>query len=398
MHLQKHIHLALAFIGCGALPVSVACAADELVYFGTHTPAQCYAASQPAADPAAPGMERGLFAARFDARSGHLTARGFTAPINCASWAVAEPRGSRLYAVSEIGNDGSRNAEVFSLTVDRRTGRLSILNHVDSGGSGATHLALDARSNTLFVADYVSGRVAALPVLTDGSLGPAVSVLQDEGTGPTARQREPHAHSVVLDPSGHFVLTADLGADRIFIRRLDAQTHQLTPSTPPFEPVAPGTGPRHLAFHPNGRFLYLDTELSAQVRVYRWDARAGRLELVQTISADAPDHQGAHSVAEIAVARDGRRLYVSNRSENAIVVYDVNPATGRLAFAQRIDCGGKTPWSFGLDPSGRWLLVANEASNAVSVLRVDAKSGQLSATGETLAVPAPSSVTFLSAR
>jgi 6-phosphogluconolactonase len=398
---RDHFQATLAaIIGCAALPLSAAQPGNgELVYFGTHTPAACYDAKTPAADPVVPGMQRGLFAARFDATSGHLTAVGFTAPINCASWAVADPRRSRIYAVSEIGNDGSRNAEVFSLAVDRATGALKILNRVDSEGSGATHLALDPKSNTLLVADYISGRVASIPVLTDGSLGKAATVLQDEGTGPNPnRQEAPHAHAVAVDPSGRFVLTADLGADKIFVRRLDAGTHQLTPSTPPFETVTAGAGPRHLVFHPNGKFLFLDTELTAEVRSYRWDSRRGRLTLLQTISADAPNHDGSHSVAEIAVGRDGRHLYVSNRRENTLVVYDINPATGMLAFAQRIDCGGKIPWSFGLDPSGRWLLVANEVSNTVNVFRIDAKSGQLAATSDTLAVPAPSDVLFLPAR
>jgi 6-phosphogluconolactonase len=393
-----HLHAMLAAIGCAAL-APAAQAAEELVYFGTHTPAACYDAKTPAADPALPGMQRGLFAARLDTRSGHLTPVGFTAPINCASWAVADPHRNRIYAVSEIGNDGSRSAEVFSLAVDRATGRLDILNHVDSGGSGATHLALDPDSSTLFVADYVSGRVASLPVLADGTLGAAASVLQDEGTGPNrGRQSEPHAHSVAVDPTHHFVLAADLGADKVYIFRLDAHGHRLTPSTPPFVTVTAGSGPRHMVFHPSGKFVFLDTELTAEVRAFRWDARTGGLESLQTISADSPDHQGPHSVAEIAVARDGRHLYVSNRRENTIVVYDVNPATGLLAFAQRIDCGGKTPWSFELDPSGHWLLVANEASSAASVFRVDPRSGQLSATDESLAVPGPSDVVFLPAR
>jgi 6-phosphogluconolactonase len=391
---RGHFHAMLAVAGYFAASLSAARAADELVYFGTQTPAQSNAAQ---AMPSATS-ERGPFAARLDVRTGHLTAIGFSAAVDRATWVVADPRRPLLYAVSEIGNDGRTEAQVFSLAVERATGRLSILNHSGSGGGGATHLALDPGSNTLFVANYGTGHVASLPVLPDGSLGPAASVLHDEGTGPSPRQAGPHAHSVVVDPTHQFVLTADLGADKVFINRLDARTHQLNPSTPAFESVTPGAGPRHLVFHPNGKFVFLDTELSSEVRSYRWDAHAGQLTLLQTISADAPDHQGTRSAAEIAVARDGRHLYVSNRGENALVVYNVDPATGMLTFAQRIDCGGRTPWSFGLDPTGRWLLVTNQGSSEVAVFRVDASNGQLSAIDETLPVPAPVSVAFLPAR
>jgi 6-phosphogluconolactonase len=364
--------------------------ASELVYFGTHTQNLPNATMQEEA------TGHGIFAARLDARTGHLRSLGPVAEVDRPTWIVADPTRPILYSVSEMGNDGRTEDSVFAFAVDPASGTLRPLSKTSSGGSGATHLAVDPASHTLFVAHFGSGQVSALPILADGSLAAVASVRRDYGFGPNPRQKSPHAHAVAVDPSNHFVLVADLGADRIFVYRFDVGTRQLSQADPAFAAVTRGAGPRHLVFHPNGRFLFLDTELSAQLLSFRWDAHRGRLHLLQTLATMPPDYQGPKSAAEIRVSHDGRFVYVSNRGDDTIVGYSVNPRTGMLSEIQRIPSGGKTPWSFELDATGRWLLAANEASSTVTVLGIDPQTGQLRATSETLPVPKPVSVTFLS--
>lgn len=380
---MRRLHRALAVlsVALAAMPAQAAdtpacraAACGRLVYFGTHGSA--------------------IYAARLDPRTGHLSALGPVAAIERPTWLVASPHREVLYSVSETGNDGKTQASVSSFAVDPATGQLRLLNKVDSGGGGATHLALDPRSATVFVAHYGTGQVSALPVRADGSLGPVASVEADQGTGPKPRQAGPHAHSVAVDPSGRFVLAADLGADRLFVYRFDPASRTLSPGDPAFVAAAPGSGPRHLAFLPNGRFVYLDSELSGELTGYAWDARRGVLRALATISTSPPDYTGNRSAAELVASSDGRFLYVSNRGDDTLVAYAVDAASGALREIQRIAAQGKSPWSFSLDPSGRWLLVANEASNAIAEFAVDSRSGRLSATGETLAVPNPVAVAF----
>lgn len=350
----------------------------RIVYFGTH----------------GSGAGQGIWAARFDPATGRLQPLGLAAEIDRPTWQVADPDKSVLYSVSETGNDGKTEAGVYSLAMDRATGKLTILSRVGSGGGGATHLALDPLSHTLFVANYGTGTVASVSVKPDGTLAPATSRQQDIGTGPKPRQSAPHAHAVAVAPGGGFVLAADLGADRIFVYRLDAATHALTPAATPFMAAAPGSGPRHIAISPSGRVVYVDSELSGEVTAYGWDAAAGRLQVLQTVSAFSADYVGERSAAEIAVSADGRFVYVSTRSNDSIVAYAVDPATGRLTMIQTLAAGAKVPWSFALSPDGDWMLVANEASSLITVFRVDRGSGKLGPTDQTLAIPKPVSVVF----
>jgi 6-phosphogluconolactonase len=350
----------------------------ELVYFGTR----------------GSGPGQGIFAARLDARTGRLTPLGLVAEVDRPTWLAASPQTSFLYSVSEVANDGRSEPSVISFAVDRATGKLHPVNKVGSGGSEPTHLALDRQSQTLFVANYGDGRVSAIPIRPGGDLAPASSVQADIGSGPSPRQAGPHAHGVFLDPGRRYLLVSDLGADKIFLYRFDAAERKLTPADPPFEAAPAGSGPRHLAFHPNGSFVYLVTELTGQLLGYRWDQHRGRLQLLQTLSIVSPKFSGVSNPAEIVAAPDGRHLYVTNRGEDAIIVYSVDAKTGAVKETQRLASQGRTPWSLSIDPSGHWMLVANTTSNAVAEFRIDARTGRLSATPETLQVPAPDNVVF----
>jgi len=384
-HSWAKVALALS-LGFGADPGSMATAAPsapstcgsavcgaELVYVGTH---------QKAGDPS-------LFAARFDPRTGRFTALGAVSRIEQPTWLATDPHRAVLYAVSELGGDAGSEAKASSLAVDRKTGQVQLTSTVGSKGAGAAYLALDQASRTAFVANYRTGQVAALPIHSDGALGEAASVRADYGSGPTPRQSGPHAHGIAVAPDGRYVLVADLGADRVFIYRFDAVTRNLTPGEPAYEPVAPGSGPRHLVFSRNGRFVFLVSELSAEVRSYSFDPLRGRLHLLQTVSTVASGYSGETRAAEIRLSVDGRYIYTSNRGEDSIVVYAVDPTTGRLSEVQRIGANGRTPWSLAFDLTGKWLLAANEGSDGVAVFQVDRRTGKLTAGGDLFAVPKP---------
>ncbi|MFC4309274.1 lactonase family protein [Steroidobacter flavus] len=354
-------------------------AAEQWVYFGNRS--------------TEPGQ--GIVAARFDTQSGRLTPVGVVADVSRPTWLLAHPTLPVLYSVSEPVGDAQGESSVISLGVEKVTGKLSVLNKVASGGGGATHLTFDADTKSMFVAHFRTGNVSWLPVAEDGRLGELYAKQNNSGTGPHRRQTSPHAHGVVVDPSRRYVLCADLGADRVFVYRFDTATHQLTPGTPPFVSLAPGSGPRHLAFHPSGEFVFLVTELSADLVSYRWDAKSGTLQQVQLLPLDEPSFTGTKNAAHIQTSRDGRFIYASNRGASSMQVYAVDEA-GKLTEVQRISATGKTPWDFSLDPSGQWLLVANTGSNSINVFAVDPASGKLTPGEAWLPVNQPSNVTFLS--
>jgi 6-phosphogluconolactonase len=378
--------------------------AAELVYIGTRG---TFTANPSAAAPSTPSQPPGIYAARLDEKTGHLSDLQHVMPLERAQWLLNHPRLAVIYAVanSSSGTGSGADSDIYSLVIDPASGKLKVLNKVSSGGHDATYLSIDAASSTLFSANHGSdtgeapplrnGSASALPVNADGSLGEVASVQEDAGTGPNPRrQRTAQAHGVVIDPTGHYVLVADLGADRIFIHRFNASTRVLTPFGS--EILPPGSGPRHVTFHPNGRFVYLNCELSAQVFVFAWNAKMGQLHLLQTVSGYPADFSGKEekSSAEFTLSHDARFAYLSLRGDqNSIVVYAVNRHTATLREIQRIATGGQGPRSFAIDPTGRWLLVTND-SDSVNELKVDRATGKLSTTQESLSAPKPATVIF----
>lgn len=361
--------LGLLCTGCLLAPQALA---SELLYIGTHGDA--------------------LYGARLDEKTGRLSPLGLTARIDHPTWLAANTHLPVIYSVSEVGNDGKSDASVSSFAVDANSGALTLINTVGSGGGGATHLATNGAGDSLFVANFGTGQLSLLPIAGDGSLLPATSVQTEHGTGPHPRQASPHAHGVAVSPDGRFVLEANFGADRVFIYRFDAAAKTLTPTASIAFP--PGSGPRHPLFHPNGRLVFVNTELAGGLNVYRWDADKGGMELVQTLTTDASKEPGQRSAAETVLSRDGRHLYVSNRGDNSLVAYAVDARSGKLSEIQRIADPGSIPWSISIDPSGQWMIVANQASSALAVLKIDPASGKLSLTGQELPVPVPVAVTF----
>jgi len=338
---------------------------------------------------------KGIYAWRFHPADGSLQPIGLVAETSNPSFLAVAPNGRFLYAANEDSRHaGQPTGTVSAFAIDDATGKLTALNTVVSKGAGPCHVSLDPAGKWVFVANYNTGSIASFPVRGDGSLGEAAGFVQHSGSSVnTQRQAGPHAHSVVTSPDGHFLLAADLGLDEVLVYRLGGDG-SLTPNDPPFAKTAPGTGPRHMAFSHDGKFLYVVTEMIPGVTVFQYNAQRGSLSAIQTISSLPEGPIGNNSGAEIAVSPSGAFVYSSNRGDNSIAVFARDPAKGTLTAAGRFPTGGKTPRNFAIDPTGRWLFAANQDSDTIVKFRVDPKTGALTAAGESLDVGAPVCVVF----
>jgi 6-phosphogluconolactonase len=301
-----------------------------------------------------------------------------------------------LFAVNEVGElDGKPTGGVSAFKIDA-AGKLTLINRRPSMGKDPCHLALDRTGRNLVVANYTSGTVAVLPVAADGTLGEATSVVQHKGKGADPkRQAGPHAHGVTFDPDGRFVFICDLGADKVFVYKLDAEKGLLTPHTTPSVSLKPGAGPRHMVFRPDGRFAYVVNELTSTVTAFAYDAAAGTLKELQTISTLPEQFEGPNTTAEIDVHPTGKYLYVSNRGHNSVVLFKIDAELGTLTFVEEQGTGGKKPRHFGIEPSAKHLAIANQDSDTVLVARIDAGNGRLKPSGVFASVGSPVCVKFL---
>ena len=353
------------------------------VYFGTDT---------------AKGIARGIYLSRFDPASGLLTPPILVAETLRPSFLALSPNtvGRRhLYAVNAV-NDAS--ASITSFLVDSATGALRPINQVSSAGAGPCYISLDATGEAAFVANYYGSSIASYRVLPSGALTEPVVRIDYKNPkfghrGPNAvRQDVPHPHSVHLSPDNRFLLVNDLGSDHISVFLIDPATARLGPPAL-FSNNRPGSGPRHIAFHPNGRWLYSINELDSTIDRFLWTTTSSQTDpkglLVNTgapVKTIAPSFPVAkNTAAEVAISLDGNFLYASNRGEDSLVVFRIAPADGALTLVQRISCGGKTPRHFTLDPSERWLLCENQDSASITIFRRDSASGRIG--GPTQSIP-----------
>ena len=354
-----------------------------LVYVGTYTGPQ----------------SKGIYAFRFDPASGKSISLGLVAETTNPSFLAIDPSQRYLYAANEVGDyKGEQSGGVSAFAIDRKNGKLTFLNEVSSRGAGPCHVALDKTGKYVLVANYDSGTVAVFPMLPDGRLGEASAVVQHGGHGPNAeRQEGPHAHEIQLSSDNRFAIAADLGLDKLLVYRFDAAKGALTASDPPFAKVDPGAGPRHFAFHPNGRFAYALNEMGGSITSFAYDPRPGSLRKLQSISALAADFKGQNESAEIVADASGKFLYASNRGPDNIAVFAIDSAKGTLRLVEHVSTKGKTPRNFAIDPTGRYLLVANQESNGIVVFRIDPKTGRLTDTGQSLETPSPVCLVFVAA-
>ncbi len=336
--------------------------------------------------------EDGIYVAELDLGSGVVTAPRLAARAVDPSFLAFDPAHKFLYAVSEVVTLGGKpTGGVVAFAVDKATGNLTRLNEQPSEGAGPCHLIVDKSGKNVLVANYEGGTVAVLPIDETGRLKPASSVIAHHGKGPNReRQEGPHAHSINVDPANRFAFAADLGADRIFIYRFDPAAGKLTPNDPPAVVIAPGSGPRHFAFHPTGRFAYVINELASTITAFWYDAENGSLSTVQTISTLPKGFKGENTTAEIVVHPSGKFVYGSNRGHDSIAIFSVDAASGRLTAIAHEPTQGRTPRNFSIDPTGTYLLAANLDSNSVTVFRLDPATGRLKATGQKLQIHKPS--------
>ncbi len=343
------------------------------------------------------GESGGIHVCELDLASGRLTAPREAVATASAPFLALHPTGKYLYSVgSARDSDGKRVGAVRAFAVDRKTGGLTFLNHQSARGSGPCHLVVDATGRNVLIANYGSGSVAAVPIAEDGRLREATGFVQHEGSSVNKRrQSDPHAHSINVDPGNRFAFAADLGLDKVLVYRLDPTKGTLTPNDPPAAKVAPGSGPRHFAFHPSGRYAYVINELLSTVTAFSYDAAKGVLSELHTITTLPPDFKGDTTTAEVQVHPSGKFLYGSNRGHNSLAIFSINAKTGRLEAIGHQPTGGKTPRNFGIDPTGQCILAANQASDLVVVFRVDQKTGLLSPTDHAVTVGRPMCVKFL---
>lgn len=345
-------------------------------------PITLYVGTYTRREPHVDGKAAGIYVYTLDAETGQLVYQSTATGVVNPSFLTLAPQGDFLYAVNETA-DGS----VSAFAIDAATGDLTFLNRQSSQGHAPCYVSTDASGRFVLAANYVTGNVCVLPVLADGRLAPASDTHHHRGHGPDPRQDGPHAHCIVPDTDGRTFLAADLGTDQIVVYTLDKDQGRLLPAASVQLPS--GTGPRHLCFHPNGRFVYVLAELTSQIIMLAFDADSGALHPQQTISTLPPAHTGPNTGAHVAVSPDGRFLYASNRGHDSIAIYAIAPETGWLALVGHEATQGRTPRHFTMDGHGRYLLVANQDSDTVVVFRRDEVTGGLTAVAPPTPIPTP---------
>ena len=355
------------------------------VYFGTDT---------------SKGVAKGIYRATFNAKTGELTQLGLVMEAEQPSFLALGPVAARptLYAVNESGN------AVVTFRIEAQTGDLQRIGQVSSGTAGPCYVSIDATGHAAFTANYAGGGVSSYRVQADGTLSAPVDQVNYKDAarygvdGPmSARQNGPHPHCATISPDNRFLVVCDLGHDRISIFEIDGEPGKLDIDEPHlFSNNRPGSGPRHVVFHPNQRWVYAINELDSTIDHYLWTAtHASNAQAlltlagppVKTIAAETPGDKS--TAAEVAISPNGQFLYASNRGEDSLVVFTIDPMTGTLTLLQRIACGGKMPRHFTLDPTGNWLLCGNQDSGGVTVFRRDGGSGRLTGPVGSLPVPGP---------
>jgi len=333
----------------------------------------------------------GIYAFRLDEATGALDPRGLVATTPHPAFLAMHPSGRFLYAVNESNPDRTNGHTVTAFAV--AGDGLKLLNVEPCGGDRPCHVAVDATGKFVFVANYGSGTLAALPVREDGGLEDPAFVFQDpQPTSPLARQKEPHAHCVVLDPTNQFLYSCDLGADKVMIYRWDAKGGILARNTPASASLPQGSGPRHIAFAPDGRTAYVLDEIASKLSVFDRRLDDGSLTPRQTLSTVPDGWQGKSTAAEIQLSASGRFLYLSNRGHDSIALFAVG-ADGSVRLVSTTPCG-KEPRFFTLDPTGKFLLVGESTADAIRVFRVDPDSGGLTPTGTRVSVSMPFTIVF----
>lgn len=371
-----------------------------LAYAGTY--------SSPEGPEGSQGRGEGIYLFQMDPSTGELAQRQVFRNRSNPSWLEFDPSQTHLYSADETQTfEGAPSGSVSAYSINRTNGGLALLNTVSSEGAGPAHLSVHPSGKYVFVANYGGGTVAVLPIRPTGKLGPATDVKHDHGTPGAAHatsappgsfaisgHEAPHAHMIRSDPDGKFVISTDLGLDRVYIWKFDAEHGKLSPNDPAFVSLPSGDGPRHFTFHPNGKWVYLLGEESSTLVIFDYDAARGRLTAKQTVSTLPRGFAGTSFTSEVKVSRDGRFLYAANRLHDSIAIFSIGE-TGSVSWIDEAWTRGDYPRSFSIDPTGNFLYSCNQRSDAITTFRVDQKTGGLSFTGRYTPVGTPAIVVFL---
>ncbi|HTH46958.1 MAG TPA: lactonase family protein [Candidatus Limnocylindria bacterium] len=354
-----------------------------LAYVGTYTGPQ----------------SEGIYAYRFDSGTGVAEPLGLVATTKNPTFLAVHPDGKHLYAANETDTwKGQPGGYVTAYRIDTASGRLTEVNAQSTVGAGPCHVNVDATGHALIAANYGGGSLVTFRIAADGSLQPHASFIQHTGSSVNPqRQKEAHVHSANLSRDNRCVFVCDLGLDKVFVYDLDPSKATLTAHEPPFATLAPGTGPRHLAWSPHGKFAFVNGEMLSTLTSFRYDAEKGRLSEVQTVPTLPADFKGNSTTAEVRVHPNGKFVYVSNRGHDSITVFRTD-GKGGLSLVEHVPTQGKTPRNFNFDPSAKWLWAENQDSNSIFLYSVNAETGHLTPTGQKLEVGAPVCVRFVAVK
>lgn len=330
---------------------------------------------------------KGIYVYKFDVGTGKATLISTTESVN-PSYLAMSPGGKYLYSVNETGGADSGGVSAFAF--NKLTGKLNFINQQNTGGDHPCHISVDKSNQWVFVSNYSGGNVSALRINPDGSLKPYAQLIQNSGSSIVKpNQERSHVHGSFFSPGEKYLYTTDLGIDKVLMYNVNtAATRPLTPFKTAFIESQPGSGPRHLTFHPNGKFAYVIEELSGTVAAYTY-SKSG-LAPIQRISSHPSRYAGKIASADIHVSPDGNFLYASNRGDaNTIAIFSINRKTGMLTTVGYQSTLGKAPRNFVIDPTGNLLLVANQDTDNIVVFKRNKKTGRLSPSGEVINVLRP---------
>lgn len=373
---------AITTLLAAVLTTSAFSADSYHVYFGCYTNAK--------------SGSKGIHISKFNTTTGDLSEPDLAAETGSPSFLAIHPSKKYLYAVGEMGTPGQKGGGVSAFKISQPDGKLMLINQVSSVGAGPCHISVDKTGKMAMVANYGGGSVASYSIQDNGGLSEAQTFVQHEGSSVNLkRQAGPHAHSLNTSPDNRFGFACDLGLDKVLIYKLDPITGKMTSHG--HATVAPGSGPRHFAFHPSGKYAFVNNEILMTVTSFAYDAEKGALTEIATVSTlpEADRSKTELSTAETVAHPNGKFVYVSNRTHDTIAVFSCDPATGRLTLIQNAPAEGEIPRNFNLDPTGKWMIVAHQNSNTAALFKVDQESGKLTFTGKKISVGGAVCVRFL---
>jgi 6-phosphogluconolactonase len=360
----------------------------NLLFCGTYTDLSL----QTGGETVPPTGSEGIYVFRHDSETGRLSTPIVAARTVNPSFLAMDRDERFLFAVYETRVfEGAASGAISSFSIDRRTGELTFLNQVPSGGANPCHLAVSDDGRFLLVANWETANVAVFPIADDGRLAPFVDLHSDVPTD----ERDPHAHFVTPAPNRPFVVATDTGTDRVMIYRQDAETGKLTPNDPPFGQTHHGGSPRHLAFSPDGKYLFANGESDRSLSVFRFDPIRGSLDHLQHMSTMPEGTDSSEfSTSQILAHPGGRFVYVANRGADTIAIFRFDPESGQATAIGFEPTRGRIPRNFTIDPAGRFLYAANQESDSIECFAIDPATGLLDHMGRAASVPAPSCLVF----